>query len=184
LGITRRDLFKLGGVAAGGLLLPKAAAAGASRFPLHKRVGEATSVCPYCSVGCGILLATDTDGHVLNCEGDPDNIHNRGALDPKSVSITQLCNSPQRLKRVHYRAPGSDCWEEKDWDWAMQRIAERVKTTRDAGFEEKDAGGVTVNRTRNMAWLGGAANNNEDCYLAAKFSRALGLVYLEHQARI
>ena len=80
--ISRRDFLKLGGAAAAGLLLPLdvAAAAGGSRFPLHKRVGEAASVCPYCSVGCGLLLATDAQGHVTNCEGDPDNIHNRGAL--------------------------------------------------------------------------------------------------------
>jgi formate dehydrogenase major subunit len=43
---------------------------------------------------------------------------------------------------------------------------------------------VTVNRTRAIAWLGGAANNNEECYAAAKLMRALGVVWLEHQARI
>jgi len=185
--ISRRDFLKMGGAAVAGMLLPvdlAAAAKGGPHFPLHKRVGEATSVCPYCSVGCGLLIATDAQGHVTNCEGDPDNIHNRGALDPKSVSITQLSNSPRRLKTVQYRAPGSDQWEEKTWDWAMQQIAQRVKTTRDATFEKKDDKGVTVNRTQGIAWLGGAANNNEDCYVAAKFSRALGLVFIEHQARI
>jgi predicted molibdopterin-dependent oxidoreductase YjgC len=35
-----------------------------------------------------------------------------------------------------------------------------------------------------IAFLGGAANNNEDCYLAVKLMRALGLVRIEHQARI
>ena len=32
--------------------------------------------------------------------------------------------------------------------------------------------------------MGGAANNNEECYLATKLSRALGTVYIEHQARV
>ena len=183
--ISRRDFLKLGSVAAGSLLFPigTAAAASAATFPLHKRVGEATSVCPYCSVGCGVLIATDAQGHIINTEGDPDNIHNRGALDPKSVSITQLANDPKRLKTVLYRAPNSDKWEEKSWDWAMSEIAKRVKATRDATFKEKE-GEVTVNRTEAIAWVGGAANNNEDCYLAAKFARSLGIVYLEHQARI
>ena len=63
------------------------------------------------------------------------------------------------------------------------RIARRIKDTRDATFEEKE-GDVTVNRTRSIAFLGGAANNNEDCYAASKLMRALGLVYVEHQARI
>ena len=183
--ISRRDFLKMGGAAAAGLLLPLdlAAAAGGSRFPLHKRVGERTSVCPYCAVGCGVLIATSAEGHNLNTEGDPDNIHNRGTLCSKAQSIAQLSNDPKRLKTVQYRAPNSDKWEEKSWDWAMAEIAKRVKATRDATFKEKD-GDIAVNRTESIAWLGGAANNTEDCYLAAKFSRALGVVYLEHQARI
>ncbi|MBI3915003.1 MAG: twin-arginine translocation signal domain-containing protein [Chloroflexi bacterium] len=183
--ISRRDFLKLGGATAGSLLLPvgTAAAATAATFPLHKRVGEAASVCPYCSVGCGVLIATDAQGRIINTEGDPDNIHNRGALDPKSVSLTEFGNDPKRLKKVMYRAPNSDKWEEKDWDWATTEIAKRVKTTRDATFQEKE-GEVTVNRTPGIAWVGGAANNNEDCYLAVKFARALGMVYVEHQARI
>ena len=183
--ISRRDFLKVGSVAAGSLLLPvgTAAAASAATFPLHKRVGETTSVCPYCSVGCGVLIATDAQGRIINCEGDPDNIHNRGALDPKSVSIPEFGNDPKRLKTVLYRAPNSDKWEEKSCDWATSEIAKRVKATRDATFKEKE-GDVTVNRTEAIAWVGGAANNNEDCYLATKFSRALGIAYLEHQARI
>ncbi|MGQ9926140.1 MAG: formate dehydrogenase-N subunit alpha [Chloroflexaceae bacterium] len=187
--VTRRDFLKATGLVASGLLLPTgsaaaaAAAATATIFPLHKRVGEATSVCPYCSVGCGVLIATDVHGHIVNTEGDPDNVHNRGALCSKAQSITQLSTDPRRLRRVLYRAPHSTTWEEKSWDWAIAEIARRVKATRDATFREKD-GEVTVNRTEGIAWLGGAANNTEDCYLAAKFARALGIVYLEHQARL
>lgn len=183
--VSRRDFIKMSGVTAGSLLLPggTAAAATAANFPLHKRVGEAASLCPYCSVGCGVIIATDAQGHILNTEGDPDNIHNRGVLDPKPLAIPQLANDPKRLKTVLYRAPNSDKWEEKSWDWAVGEIAKRVKQTRDATFKEKE-GEVMVNRTEAIAWLGGAANNNEDCYLASKFSRALGIVYLEHQARI
>jgi len=184
MNISRRDFLKVGSVAAGSLLLPVgAAAASTAAFPLHKRVGEATSVCPYCSVGCGVLIATDAQGHIINTEGDPDNIHNRGTLDPKSLTIPQLSNDPKRLRTVQYRAPNSDKFEEKSWDWAVAEIAKRVQATRDATFKEKEDA-VTVNRTEAIAWLGGAANNNEDCYLATKFSRALGIVYLEHQARI
>ena len=119
--------------------------------------------------------------------GDPDNPINRGVLDPKSLATRQLSTSPLRLGKVMYRAAGSDKWEEKSWDWAISEIAKRIKQTRDETFVrtvkvgDKD---VTVNRTEGIAWLGGAANNSEDCYLGTKFSRALGLAYLEHQARI
>ncbi len=183
--LSRRDFLKVGAISAGSLLLPAgtAAAASAAKFPLHKRVGEAASICPYCSVGCGVIIATDAQGHIVNTEGDPDNIHNRGALDPKPLAIPQLGNSPSRLQKVLYRAPNADRWEEKSWDWTVAEIAKRVKATRDATFKEKE-GDVTVNRTEAIAWLGGAANNNEECYLATKFSRALGIAYLEHQARI
>jgi len=188
--ITRRELLKLTGVATGGLLLPAGAAVVAAEipvFPLHKRIGEAATICPYCSVGCGLLIATDQNGHIVNVEGDPDHPINRGALDPKSVSVGQLSTSPLRLSRVHYRAPCSTAWEEKTWDWAVSEIAKRIQVTRNETFvrtvkvADKD---VTVNRTEGIAWLGGAANNNEDCYLGSKFARALGMVYVEHQARI
>jgi formate dehydrogenase major subunit len=184
--VSRRDFMKLSGLTAGGLLLPTrfAAAAEVVRFPLHKAIGEGRTICPYCSVGCGLLIATDESGHITNSEGDPDHIINRGGLDPKSVSVRQMSISDLRLSKVKYRAAGSDKWEEKSWDWAINEIAKRVKATRDATFEEKDANGVTVNRTQAIAWLGGAANNNEDCYVASKFTRALGLVWIEHQARI
>jgi len=185
--LSRRGFLKLAGATTGGVLLPadfSAVAAGELTFPLHKPVGEAKTICPYCSVGCGILIDTDQTGHIRNVEGDIDHVTNLGALDPKSLSVSQLSTSPARLGKVLYRAPNGTEWEEKDWEWAVTQIADRIKTTRDATFTKKDDKGVTVNRTEGIAFLGGAANNNEDCYLAIKLTRALGLVKIEHQARI
>jgi len=194
--LSRREFLKLSGASAGGLFLPAgfaatALAASDTLFPLHKPIGEGRSICPYCSCGCGLVVATDRTGHVINCEGDPDHIINQGALDPKSIAVTQLSQSKDRLGKVKYRAPGSAAWEEKDWDWAISEIAKRIQATRDStwvptakvkiGDQETD---VAVNRTEGIAWLGGAANNSEDCYLATKLMRSLGVVYLEHQARI
>jgi len=185
--LSRRGFLKLAGATTGGLLLPSdfsALAAENQMFPLHKPIGENHTICPYCSVGCGLLIATDEQGHISNVEGDPDHVTNRGALDPKSIAVKQLSSSPDRLGKVLYRAPYSTQWEEKDWDWAATQIADRVKATRDATFTVKDDKGVIVNRTEAIGFLGGAANNNEDCYLASKLMRALGLVRVEHQARI
>jgi formate dehydrogenase major subunit len=181
--------MKVSGASVGGLFLPagfaaSAAAAAAAAFPLHKPVGEAATICPYCSCGCGLLVATGPDGHIVNSEGDPDNINNRGALDPKSISVRSLSQSERRLRKPLYRAPNSDAFQEVEWDWAITQVAQRIKDTRDQTFEKTNADGVTVNRTQSMAFLGGAANNDEECYLAVKLARALGLVYIEHQARI
>jgi formate dehydrogenase major subunit len=187
--LSRRDFIKLSGASVGGLFLPAsfaatAAAAAGTMFPLHKPIGEAATICPYCSCGCGLLIATGPDGHVINSEGDPDNINNRGALDPKSISVRSMSQSDRRLKKPLYRAPGSAKFEEKSWDWMIEEVANRIKKVRDETFEKTNADGVTVNRTQAIAFLGGAANNDEECYLAVKLARALGLVNIEHQARI
>jgi len=131
-----------------------------------------------------LLIATGPDGHIINSEGDPDNPQNRGALDPKSISVRSLSQNQRRLRKPLYRAPGGDAFEEVEWDWAIEQVAQRIKKTRDETFEKTNADGVTVNRTQAIAFMGGAANNDEECYLASKLARALGLVYLEHQARI
>ena len=143
---------------------------------------ETTTICPYCGVGCGQIVSA-RDDKVINIEGDPDHPINEGALCSKGSALYQVANNERRLKKVLYRAPGSDKWEEKDWDWAIEKIAARIKKTRDKTFIGKEKGKV-VNRTDGIACLGGAALDNEECYLLSKTARALGITYLEHQARI
>lgn len=183
--ISRRQFLKGTGATAGALMLPPAMPGGQEvpAFPLHKRVGESRTICPYCSCGCGLLIATDSSGHILNSEGDPDHPNNRGALDPKSISVRQLSTSPHRQNKVLHRAPGASAWEEMAWEQAIPLVARKIKDTRDATFQSTD-NGATVNRTNGLGFIGGAANNDEDCYIATKLARALGIVYLEHQARI
>jgi formate dehydrogenase major subunit len=187
--LSRRQFLQTSAALGGTLMLPGAthADSGGGKSPLHKPVGAQATICPYCSCGCGLLIATDDHGHITNVEGDPDNPVNRGALDPKSIAVRQLSNSPLRLSKVRYRAPGAPQWEEKSWDWAIEQIAQRVKKARDESFVKNVKVGdkdVAVNRAEAIAWLGGAANTSEDCYAASKLARSLGLVYLEHQARI
>jgi formate dehydrogenase major subunit len=141
------------------------------------------SICPYCAVGCGMLV-TSVASKVVQIEGDPDHPINRGSLCAKGFALVQLVDNPRRVTKVKYRAAKGSCWEEKDWDWAIRRIAEKIQHTRDAGFRILDGQGRKVHRAEGLAVLGGASLNNEECYLLGKLARALGVVYLEHQARI
>ncbi|MCJ7819325.1 MAG: hypothetical protein MUP25_05820 [Syntrophales bacterium] len=188
MGISRRTFIKrLGsGITALGLsdgILTRPARAGLVPSAKTKGSQITTSICPFCGVGCGLIAHTKR-GKLINVEGDPDHPINQGTLCSKGQAVFEVVTSPRRLKKVHYRAPGSDHWEEKSLDWAIATLAQRIKATRDASFITKSEAGVAVNRTEALASIGGAAINNEECYLLAKLTRALGIVYLEHQARL
>ncbi len=182
--MTRRDFFKVSGVTTGaalaGMFGTKSAEAKAEDTRLRIRYAkQTTTICPYCAVGCGQIVSA-SKGKVINVEGDPDHPINEGALCSKGSALYQVANNERRLTRVKYRAAGSDHWEQKSWNWAINRISMRIKETRDAGL----ADGRKVNRIDTIAALGGAALDNEECYLYSKFMRALGVAYIEHQARI
>jgi len=142
------------------------------------------SVCPYCAVGCSQLVYTKA-GRIVDVEGNEASPINGGTLCPKGAATFGLLNSPYRLTTVKHRAPFADRWEERPLEWAMARIAELVKETRDAGYEERDADGNLVNRTLAIGHLGGATLDNEENYLIKKlFTAGLGIVAVENQARI
>jgi formate dehydrogenase major subunit len=179
-----RRLF-LKGLTAGPVAIAAASQAGCGpAVPPIKTRGatDTTTVCPFCGVGCGQVVSTRS-GNVINIEGDPAHPISEGTLCSKGASAIQVVNNPRRLQKVLYRAPGGTAWEEKTWDWALPRIAERVKVTRDKTFKTSVDGRV-VNRTDAIACLGGSALDNEEAYVLVKLMRALGLPYIEHQARL
>ncbi len=187
LNLNRRQFLKLSGATAVTLAVAelgfneKKAYAQSKELKIAK-ADVTPTICCFCGVGCGILVHTK-DNTVVYTEGDPDNPINEGKLCSKGTTIRQLYTSEKRLTKPLYRAPGSDKWEEKDWDWMLDTIAKRTKETRDKSFIETE-NGITVNKTEKIASLGGAALDNEECYLLAKMMRGLGVTYLEHQARI
>ena len=151
--------------------------------PLKTRgATNTTTVCPFCGVGCGQVVSARA-GKVIHIEGDPGHPISEGTLCSKGAAGIQVVNNSRRLQKVLYRKPNGAKWEEKSWDWAFERIAARVKETRDKTFKATLDGKIT-NRTEAIACLGGSALDNEEAYLLAKLMRALGLVYLEHQARL
>jgi formate dehydrogenase major subunit len=151
--------------------------------PRIRDAQQTLSVCPYCAVGCSQIIYHQ-DGKLLDIEGNPASPINAGTLCPKGAATYQLAVNPLRLTKVKYRAPFSDHWEEKPLDWAMERIAQLVKQTRDRSWEERDENGKLVRRTQAIAHLGGATLDNEENYLIKKLFAGLGIVWVENQARI
>jgi formate dehydrogenase major subunit len=147
---------------------------------------ETTTICPYCAVGCGIIVHTSlgAGGKVINAEGDPDHPINEGSLCSKGAALSQLVNNKNRLITPLYRKPYSTEWQQVSWDWALYKIALNIKHTRDETFSHKNSKGQVVNRTESIAHVGSAALDNEECWAIQAMMRAMGLVYIEHQARI
>ena len=191
---TRRDFLKvstIGGVAASVLGFDLTPAYAEVRELKIARTTETRSTCPYCSVSCGVIIHTLGDRsrnvrpRVVHIEGDADHPINQGTLCPKGITLKQNIVNDRRLTKVMYRAPGGTAWEEKSWDFAIERIARLVKQTRDEHLIQKDAGGRTVNALTRLGVIGGCTDTNELNYLLVKAFRAgLGVVPIEQQARI
>ncbi len=213
--VSRRDFLKISGgaVALGALDAISPDTAPAESGVPELRIENArvtTTICPFCSVGCSILVHAK-DGKVINTEGDPDSPINEGSLCPKGASLWQTANNPARVFKPLYREPGGKAWKEVEWDWALDQIARRVKDTREKTFQIKAISRVKeytmtdpssdrselsppleetvereliVNRTEGIAHIGSAALDNEECYLLQKLLRSWGLVWIEHQARV
>jgi formate dehydrogenase major subunit len=193
--VTRREFLVGSGALIGGLALSSlgidlspviAYAEEMKKIDKVKSARETTSICCYCAVGCGLICSTDTKtGKIINIEGDPDHPVSEGTLCAKGAASYQTTAANEhRLTKVLYRAPKSNKWEVKSWDWAITEIAKRIKKTRDASFIEKNSKGEVVNRVENIAHMGSSNVDNEECWLITAMARCMGLVYIDHQARV
>lgn len=188
LNVTRRKFLKISGAVAATLAVvelgfdDKKARAKSKELKISE-LEPTPTICPYCSVGCGILVYSN-GSDVVYTEGDPDHPINEGSLCSKGTTVRQVYTTEKRITKPMYRAPGSGEWQEVDWDFALDKVAKNIKDTRDNTFVQKE-NGYTVNKTEAIAYMGGAALDNEETYLLSKLFRAgLGLTYIEHQARI
>lgn len=193
--VSRRQFFR---ICAGGMagttaamlgFTPMAALAGSRHYKLL-RARETRNTCTYCSVGCGLLMYSLGDGaknskaSIFHIEGDPDHPVNRGALCPKGAGLVDFIHSPNRLQYPEYRAPGSDKWQRISWDDAFSRIARLMKADRDANFQTHNEQGTTVNRWLTTGMLCASASSNESGMMTQKFTRALGMLAVDNQARV
>ena len=191
---SRREFLKgatTGGVALSVLGFDLTAAMAQVRELKIARTTETRSTCPYCSVSCGVIIHTLGDRSrnvtptVVHVEGDPDHPINQGTLCPKGITLKQNIVNDRRLTKVLYRAPGTRAWQEKPWDWAVDRIARLVKDARDRDLIERDARGRAINALTSVGVIGGCTDTNEINYLLVKAFRAgLGVVPIEQQSRI
>lgn len=193
--VSRRQFLKLSaaGLSASSLAIlgfsPNQVLAEVRQYKLA-RATETRNTCPYCSVGCGILMyslgdkAKNSPAEIIHIEGDPDHPVNRGTLCPKGAGLLDFVHSPNRLKYPEYRAPGSDKFVRISWDDAFDKIARLMKNDRDKNFIAKNADGATVNRWLSTGFLAASASSNETGYLTHKVVRSLGILAFDNQARV
>ena len=198
LSVTRRQFLQFSAVSAAGLSASSLGVLGFSSTQVlaevreYKlaRTTETRNTCPYCSVGCGLLMyslgdkAKNAPAEIIHIEGDPDHPVNRGTLCPKGAGLLDFVHSPNRLKYPEYRAPGSDKFVRISWDDAFGRIARLMKNDRDKNFIANNADGATVNRWLSTGFLAASASSNESGYLTHKVVRSLGMLAFDNQARV
>ena len=163
--INRREFFKFCGV---GLAVSSLTALGMAPQPAFAEsirhfkltnTKESRNTCPYCSVGCGLIMYSRGSGgknvsqEIFHIEGDADHPVNRGTLCPKGAGLIDFIRSPNRLQYPQVREAGSNEWKRLSWDDALTRIARLVKDDRDANFIEKNDAGQTVNRWLTTGFL-------------------------------
>ena len=193
--VSRRQFFKIcaAGVSSSSLAVmgfsPGTALAQAREYKLS-RATETRNTCPYCSVGCGILMyslgdrSKNAKSEIIHIEGDPDHPVNRGTLCPKGAGLLDFVHSPNRLQYPEVREAGASEWKRISWDDALARIARHMKADRDRNFVARTDDGLTVNRWLTTGFLAASAASNESGYLTHKVVRNLGMLAVDNQARV
>src|ERR1700741_2165650 len=120
--MDRRQFFKACAAGLGGSSLamlgfsPAPVLAEVRNFKLT-RATETRNTCPYCSVGCGVIMyslgdkAKNVTSAIIHIEGAPDHPVNRGTLCPKGAGLLDFVHSPNRLKFPEIREPGANEWK-------------------------------------------------------------------------
>ena len=128
---------------------------------------QVETTCPYCGVGCGIVLSVDERGKLAVMADDvPANRSSEGTLCVKGRFGTGFLHHPDRVTTPLIRRDGRlvPC----SWDEALDFAAERLVRSRGR-----------------FAALASAKGTNEDGYVIQKFCRAvMGTNNVDHCTRL
>src|ERR1700748_1837902 len=89
------------------------------------------SVCPYCGVGCGIVLHVEAN-KLVKVAGDKRHPTNFGRLCTKGSTSWQAVAAPGRLSHPQLRAARGAALEQRDMDGAIRETARRLRAIIDA----------------------------------------------------
>lgn len=88
------------------------------------------SVCPYCGVGCGVLVGAK-EGKVVRIRGNPDHPANLGMLCSKGVTLPQMLYTQDRLLFPQIRSSRRETFQKSSWDNVFSFMAGKISETID-----------------------------------------------------
>jgi assimilatory nitrate reductase catalytic subunit len=109
------------------------------------------TTCPYCGVGCGVLVQRTTDG--LSVSGDPDHPANAGRLCVKGTALGETVGLDGRL--LHPMIDG----RQTDWESALDRLADEFSKA------------ISVHGPDSVAFYVSGQLLTEDYYVANKLMK-------------
>lgn len=116
---------------------------------------ESKTICPHCSVGCGIFMGI-RDNNLVNVRGDKDNISNNGLLCARGRFGLNFIRSANRLT-TPLKKNEENKFIETSWEEALDIITENFRKYKGDEF----------------ALISSAKCTNEDNYIAQKFARVV-----------
>ncbi|WP_085243822.1 molybdopterin-dependent oxidoreductase [Mycobacterium paraense] len=99
--------------------------------------GRHLRTCPLCEAMCGLEIQVD-GGKVTSIRGNRDDVWSKGHLCPKGVSLGQVHDDPDRIRRPLIKLDGQ--WHEVGWDAAFRRCTELLTPV----IEKYGIGAVTA----------------------------------------
>jgi formate dehydrogenase major subunit len=127
---------------------------------------EVRTTCPYCAVGCGLLMGV-RGNNIVSMRGDPDAPANKGNLCVKGRFGYEFVNSPERLTKPLIKKNGK--FVEASWKEALDYVAEKLGKYKGDKF----------------ALIASSRSTNEDVYVSQKFARVvMGTNNVDNCARL
>ncbi|MEL9970030.1 MAG: formate dehydrogenase subunit alpha [Metallosphaera sp.] len=130
---------------------------------------ESRSICPYCGVGCGLILDT-INNVVIRTSPDPSHVVSKGHICGKGSTAHEPGNSWDRLLYPLKRERG--ILVRTTWESAINEISSKL-------IEIKEKYGPS-----SIGFYGGCQNTLEEGYTMMKLARALGTNNVDSCARL